>query len=84
MKKMIATITFIFLLAGYSLLAKSAVQDVDAPVNKYDFSALSDGIKLTNELKFGFQPSEQQWQILFEHQAYELIFSISDLGQEKL
>ena len=32
----------------------------------------------------GISPSEQAWQQLFSHNAYQLVFSISDLTQEKL
>ena len=64
--------------------ASSTVNTHISSHSQYDFSSLADGIRIVNQLKMGISPSEQAWQQLFSHNAYQLVFSISDLTQEKL
>ena len=64
--------------------ASSTVNTHVSSYSQYDFSSLADGIRIVNQLKLGIKPSEQMWEQLFSHNAYQLVFSISDLTQEKL
>ena len=66
------------------VFASSTVNTHISSHSQYDFSSLADGIRIVNQLKMGISPSEQAWQQLFSHNAYQLVFSISDLTQEKL
>ncbi len=64
--------------------ASSSVNSHKSLHSQYNFSSLADCIRIVNQLKMGISPSEQAWLQLFSHNAYQLVFSISDLTQEKL
>ncbi|GHF31286.1 hypothetical protein GCM10017044_28480 [Kordiimonas sediminis] len=72
------------LLAGVILSFQTVAMPASYTNENYDFDAVVAGIDMSERLRAGDNPAEEDWGVFFSHEAYQLVFSISGLSQAQL